>query len=303
MKVTKKIISVVGPTGIGKTKLSIALAQHLHTEILSCDSRQFFAEMPIGTAAPTAPELAKVPHHFIGNLSVKDDYSIGQYEKEALAKTQKLFETYDTLVVVGGSGMYEKALLEGLNDLPESNEANVSQLNNLYENRGIEALQSLLKDLDFEYYSQIDVQNPRRLIRAIDVIWQTNTPFSTLILASKNQRNFSHIRVGIDAPREIIYDRINHRVDAMIENGLLDEVKSLICFREKTALKTVAYTEIFQYLDGILNWEDCVEEIKKNSRRFAKRQLTWYRKDSKIIWMNYNSPWEELKKTLSLYLN
>lgn len=303
MKVTKKIISVVGPTGIGKTKLSIALAQHLHTEILSCDSRQFFAEMPIGTAAPTAPELAKVPHHFIGNLSVKDDYSIGQYEKEALAKTQKLFETYDTLVVVGGSGMYEKALLEGLNDLPESNEANVSQLNNLYENRGIEALQSLLKDLDFEYYSQIDVQNPRRLIRAIDVIWQTNTPFSTLILASKNQRNFSHIRVGIDAPREIIYDRINHRVDAMIENGLLDEVKSLICFREKTALKTVAYTEIFQYLDGILNWEDCVEEMKKNSRRFAKRQLTWYRKDSKIIWMNYNSPWEELKKTLSLYLN
>ena len=299
----KKLISIVGTTGIGKTKLAIDLAKHFETEIISCDSRQFFKEMKIGTAAPSKEELAEISHHFIGNLSVENYYSIGQFEVDALQKIEELFQKYDVVILVGGSMMYEKAVLEGLNDLPEANAENQLKLNEIWENEGLEKLQEMLKNLDEEYFQTVDKDNPRRLLRAIDVIWQTGKKYSEIIAQPKKERNFQSIRIGIEAPRETIYERINHRVDIMMENGLLKEVEQLQILRQAqndknlTALKTVGYTEIFNYLDGIWDLEFAVSEIKKNSRRFAKRQLTWYRGEENIHWVNFEN---SLSESLSL---
>lgn len=281
----KNLISVVGPTGIGKTRLAIDLAKYFNTEIVSCDSRQFFKEMIIGTAFPSADELAEVTHHFIGNLSVQEYYSIGQYEEDALKKLNELFEKYDTVILVGGSMMYEKAVIEGLNDLPEANDKNQTKLQEILDNEGIEKLQDMLKELDPEYFSVVDFHNHRRLLRAIDVIWQTNKKYSELIAVSQDSRDFNVIRIGIEAPREELYDRINRRVDIMMENGLLDEAKSLEKFKNLTALNTVGYSELFKYFDEEWDLEFAVSEIKKNSRRYAKRQLTWYRKADDIHYL------------------
>lgn len=293
----KNLISIVGTTGIGKTRLGIDLAKHFSTEIISCDSRQFFKEMPIGTAAPSPEELSEVPHHFIGNLSVTDYYSIGQFEIDALQKLDSLFQKHDTIIMVGGSMMYEKAVIEGLNDLPDANEQNQKQLLKIWQEEGIEALQQLLKQLDETYYHTVDKDNPRRLLRAIDVIWQTGTQYSELIAQPKHERAFHTIRIGIEAPREIIYERINQRVDKMIAAGLLKEAYELLPFQDKTALQTVGYKELFQYFNGEWDLNFAIEEIKKNSRRFAKRQLTWYRKEENIHWVNFQNP---LKESLSL---
>ncbi|WP_210150860.1 tRNA (adenosine(37)-N6)-dimethylallyltransferase MiaA [Chryseobacterium scophthalmum] len=281
----KNLISVVGPTGIGKTRLAIDLAKHFSTEIVSCDSRQFFKEMIIGTASPSAEELAEAPHHFIGNLSVEEYYSIGQYEEDALKKLNELFEKYDTVILVGGSMMYEKAVIEGLNDLPEANEENQIKLQEILDNEGIEKLQEMLKELDPEYFSVVDFHNHRRLSRAIDVIWQTDKKYSELIAVSQDSRDFNVIRIGIEAPREELYDRINRRVDIMMEKGLLDEAKGLEKFKHLTALNTVGYSELFKYFDEEWDLEFAVSEIKKNSRRYAKRQLTWYRKADDIHYL------------------
>ncbi|ASW75990.1 tRNA delta(2)-isopentenylpyrophosphate transferase [Chryseobacterium piperi] len=281
----KNLISVVGPTGIGKTRLAIDLANHFKTEIISCDSRQFFKEMKIGTASPSEEELAEAPHHFIGNLSVKDYYSIGQYEEDALKKLHELFEKYDTVILVGGSMMYEKAVLEGLNDLPEANEENQRKLQEMMDSEGIEKLQEILRELDPEYYSVVDFHNHRRLLRAIDVIWQTQKKYSELIAVSQDSRDFNVIRIGIEAPREELYDRINRRVDIMVEKGLLEEAKELEPFKHLTALNTVGYAELFKYFDGIWDLDFAISEIKKNSRRYAKRQLTWYRKADDIHYL------------------
>ncbi|GAB0155478.1 tRNA (adenosine(37)-N6)-dimethylallyltransferase MiaA [Chryseobacterium sp. Alg-005] len=281
----KNLISVVGPTGIGKTRLAIDLAKHFNTEIISCDSRQFFKEMRIGTAAPSEEELAEVPHHFIGNLSVQDYYSIGQYEEDALKKLNELFEKHDTVILVGGSMMYEKAILEGLNDLPEANAENQEKLQDILDSDGIEKLQEILKALDPEYYAVVDIHNHRRLLRAIDVIWQTDTKYSEQIAVSQDSRDFNVIRIGIEAPREELYDRINRRVDIMMEKGLLEEAKGLEKFKELTALNTVGYSELFKYFDGEWELDFAVSEIKKNSRRYAKRQLTWYRKADDIHYL------------------
>ncbi|MBW3522529.1 tRNA (adenosine(37)-N6)-dimethylallyltransferase MiaA [Chryseobacterium sp. NKUCC03_KSP] len=281
----KNLISVVGPTGIGKTRLAIDLAKHFSTEIVSCDSRQFFKEMIIGTASPSEEELAEAPHHFIGNLSVEEYYSIGQYEEDALKKLNELFEKYDTVILVGGSMMYEKAVIEGLNDLPEANEENQIKLQEILDNEGIEKLQEMLKELDCEYFSVVDFHNHRRLLRAIDVIWQTNKKYSELIAVSQDSRDFNVIRIGIEAPREELYDRINRRVDIMMEKGLLDEAKGLEKFKHLTALNTVGYSELFKYFDEEWDLEFAVSEIKKNSRRYAKRQLTWYRKADDIHYL------------------
>lgn len=281
----KNLISVVGPTGIGKTKLAIDLAQHFNTEIVSCDSRQFFKEMKIGTAAPSEEELAAVQHHFIGNLSVEDYYSIGQYEEDALQKLDELFKNHDTVILVGGSMMYEKAVIEGLNDLPEASTENQERLHEMMEKEGIEKLQEILKDLDPKYFGIVDIYNHRRLLRAIDIIWQTGRKYSELIAVSQDTRDFNVIRIGIEAPREELYDRINRRVDVMMDKGLLDEVKGLEKFKGLTALNTVGYTELFKYLDGEWDLEFAVSEIKKNSRRYAKRQLTWYRKADDIHYL------------------
>ncbi|WP_426479886.1 tRNA (adenosine(37)-N6)-dimethylallyltransferase MiaA [Chryseobacterium sp. CBSDS_008] len=281
----KNLISVVGPTGIGKTRLAIDLAQHFNTEIISCDSRQFFKEMKIGTAAPSEEELAGAPHHFIGNLSVEDYYSIGQYEEDALQKLNELFTIHDTVILVGGSMMYEKAVIEGLHDLPEADAENQEKLQNIMEQEGIEKLQEILQELDPEYFNVVDIHNHRRLLRAIDIIWQTDKKYSEHISVSQNGRDFNVIRIGIEAQREELYDRINRRVDIMMKNGLLDEVKGLEKFKELTALNTVGYAELFKYFDGEWDLDFAVSEIKKNSRRYAKRQLTWYRKADDIHYL------------------
>ena len=289
----KKLISIIGTTGIGKTKLAIQIAQHFSTEIISCDSRQFFKEMKIGTATPSAEELAQVPHHFIGNLSIKDYYSIGQFEKDAIQKLEELFRTHDIVVMVGGSMMYEKAVLEGLHDLPEANEENQTKLQRMLNDEGIGKLQTLLKDLDIDYYNKVDKDNPRRLFRAIDIIWQTGKTYTENIADQVNKRDFEVMRIGIQAPREIIYERINQRVDLMVKNGLVEEVQSLIQFIDNLALRTVGYSELFNYFNETWTLDFAIEEIKKNSRRFAKRQLTWYRKEDNINWVNFENSVEE----------
>ncbi|GAA5096541.1 tRNA (adenosine(37)-N6)-dimethylallyltransferase MiaA [Chryseobacterium ginsengisoli] len=298
----KNLISVVGPTGIGKTRLAIDLAKHFDTEIVSCDSRQFFNEMKIGTASPSKEELAEATHHFIGNLSVHEYYSIGQYEEDALQKLNELFEKYDTVILVGGSMMYEKAVIEGLNDLPEADEDNQKKLNEIFENEGIDKLQELLKELDPEYFAVVDFHNHRRLLRAIDVIWQTNKKYSELIAVSQDSRDFNTIRIGIEAQREELYDRINKRVDMMMEKGLLEEAKSLEKFKHLTALNTVGYAELFKYFDGEWDLDFAVSEIKKNSRRYAKRQLTWSRKADDIHYLQLGYSQEDFDGLIE-YIN
>ena len=295
----KTLISIIGSTGIGKTKLAIEIAKYFGTEIISCDSRQFFKEMKIGTATPSEEELAQVKHHFVGNLSVTDYYSIGQYETDALQKLEEIFAEKDITVLVGGSMMYEKAVTEGLNDLPESNAENQEKLQKIWDEEGIEKLQEILKNLDEEYYEVVHKENPRRLLRAIDVIWQTGRKYSEIIAEPKHKRNFRVVRIGIKAPREKMYERINLRVDKMLENGLLEEVKTLINFRNLVPLQTVGYTEMFKYLDGTWDLEFAVEEIKKNSRRYAKRQETWNKKVENVTWLDYNYSDEDLGIILS----
>ena len=295
----KTLISIIGSTGIGKTKLAIEMAKHFGTEIISCDSRQFFKEMKIGTATPTDEELAQAKHHFIGHLSVQDYYSIGQYEEDALEKIEEIFEKNDFAVLVGGSMMYEKAVVEGLNDLPEANAENQEKLQKIWDEEGLEKLQEILKNLDEEYYNVVHKENPRRLLRAIDVIWQTGRKYSEIIAEPKHKRDFKVIRIGITAPREIMYERINLRVDKMLEKGLIDEVKSLTKYQNLVPLQTVGYTEIFKYLEGTWDLDFAVEEIKKNSRRYAKRQETWNRKVENVTWLPYDYSEEQLHEILS----
>ncbi|MBD8017068.1 tRNA (adenosine(37)-N6)-dimethylallyltransferase MiaA [Kaistella pullorum] len=296
----KNLISIVGTTGIGKTALAIELAKFYGTEIVSCDSRQFFREMKIGTARPSGVELASVPHHFIANLSVQDYYSVGQFEKDALAKIEDLFTRHDVVILVGGSMMYEKAVIEGLNDLPESNPSNQQKLEKIFAEEGVEKLQQILVELDPVYFEIVDRSNPRRLFRAIDIIWQTGKSYTENIAAHLHKRPFSVTRIGISARREIIYERINQRVDAMLEQGLEEEVRNLIPFKDLVALQTVGYTELFKFFDGTWDFDTAVEEIKKNSRRFAKRQLTWYRKETNIHWLDYR---KAVAESLSLLKN
>lgn len=299
----KRLISIVGTTGIGKTRLAIDLANHLGTEIISCDSRQFYKEMKIGTAMPTESELAEAKHHFVGNLSIDDYYSIGLYEHEAIEKLDEIFSKKDVAIMVGGSGMYEKAVVEGLNDLPEADEENQKKLIDIFENQGIEPLQKILSELDQEYFSVVDKDNSRRLLRAIDIIWQTGKTYTENLSLPKPQRNFETFRIGIEAPREVIYDRINRRVDIMMENGLLDEAKGLMADRDKVALQTVGYSELFKYFDGDWDLDFAVSEIKKNSRRYAKRQMTWNRKLENVNWVNYDNSVEEALSLLEILKN
>ena len=249
--------------------------------------------MKIGTATPSEEELAAVPHHFIGHLSVENYYSIGQFEKEALQKIEDLFQKHEVVIMVGGSMMYEKAVLEGLNDLPEADEKNQKELERIFAEEGIENLQKILQDLDPDYFETVDKDNPRRLFRAIDIIWQTGKTYTENIKSQVKKRDFQVIRIGIQAPREIIYHRINQRVDLMVQNGLVQEAESLIPFKKNVALQTVGYSELFKYFNQEWDLAFALEEIKKNSRRFAKRQLTWYRKEENINWVNFENSVEE----------
>ena len=296
---TKYVISVVGPTAIGKTSLSLKLAEAFNTEIISADSRQFYKEIPIGTAAPTSEELSKATHHFIHNKSIEEDYSVGDFEREALIVLDKLFETHQFAIVVGGSGLYIKALLEGLDNFPEVEPIIREQLNDVFTTEGLEPLQLQLKKLDPEYYAKIDIQNPHRVIRALEICIGTGKTFSSFLAQPKPQRGFKVISVGLEAPREEIYDRINLRVDAMMDEGLLEEAQALYPKRRLNALNTVGYKELFSFFEGRIDLETAVEEIKMNSRRYAKRQLTWFRKNKETTWFNYKTPFQEIKEFIA----
>lgn len=286
-KNSKILFSIVGPTGIGKTTLSIILAQHLKTEIISCDSRQFYKELNIGTAAPTPEELSLIPHHFIGNLSINQDYSVGDFEKDALGKIFELFNTFDQLIMVGGSGLYEKAVNEGIDTFPDIDAHIRQELVIEMQEKGLSYLIDELKKNDPKYYSQVDLNNPVRVLRALEIFRGTGKPYSSFRNNLIKKRNFTSVKIGLTASRDIIYDRINKRVDLMMEKGLLNEVISLQSYRHKNALQTVGYKEIFEYLDGNISLEFAINEIKKNSRRYAKRQLTWYRRDNSVNWFDY----------------
>ena len=298
-KFRRNLIIITGPTAIGKTGLAVFIAKFLKTEIISFDSRQFYKEMKIGTAVPTDEERAEVPHHFIQNLSIHQDYTVGDFEKDALQKLEELFQKHDTVAMVGGSGMFEKAVTEGLDEFPEIDKSIREELNQEFENQGIEPLQNELQQVDPEYFEQVDINNPVRIIRALEIYRGTGKPFSSFRKKQTAPRNFNLIKIGLELPREEIYERINRRVDLMMEEGLLEEVQSLYEFKHLNSLQTVGYKEIFDYLDGKTELDFAVDEIKKNTRRYAKRQLTWYRKDENIKWF---SPFEK-EEILDYILN
>lgn len=291
-KFQKNLIIITGPTAIGKTGLAVFLAKQLKTEIISFDSRQFYKEMKIGTAVPSEEELSEVSHHFIQNLSIFDEYSVGDFERDALQKIEELFEKYDSLIMVGGSGMFEKAVTEGLDEFPDIDPKIREELISEFRESGVEKLQKELRISDPDYYNQVDLQNHQRIIRALEVCRGTGLPYSSFRKKNIRHRNFNVSKIGLELPREEIYSRINHRVDMMMREGLLDEVKSLYSFRNLNSLQTVGYKELFDYLDGKADLDFAIEEIKKNTRRYAKRQLTWYRKDKNIQWF---SPFEKEK--------
>lgn len=285
----KYLISIVGPTGIGKTALSLELAKQFNTEILSADSRQFFKEIPIGTAAPTATELAVAPHHFIHNKSIKDPYSVGSFEKEAIAKLEELFRSKSTVIMVGGSGLYVDAVIKGFDTFPDVAPELREQLNLELETKGLKALQDELKQLDPKSYETIALKNPHRVIRALEICRGTGLPFSSFLNQNKPERHFKTISIGLEADRSLIYERINFRVDKMLEHGLIEEAKSVFKYRKCNALNTVAYKELFNYFNKEWTLEFAVSEIKKNTRRFAKRQLTWFKKAPSTQWFKYNT--------------
>lgn len=282
----KHLIVIVGPTAIGKTSMAIEVAKYFNTEILSSDSRQFYKEMNIGTAVPSKEELSAVKHHFIQHLSVHQAYSVGEFERDAIALINEFFKTHDALVMVGGSGLYEKAVTQGLDEFPEVDPGIRKQLNDELDLTGLTELQEELKVADPSYYQEIDIENPHRIIRALEIIRGTGKPFSSFLSKNTKKRDFETIKIGLTLERSKIYDRINRRVDIMMEDGLLDEVKDLYDLRGLNALNTVGYSELFNYLDEVWELDFAVAEIKKNTRRFAKRQLAWYRKDEHLTWFN-----------------
>lgn len=293
----KVLLAVVGPTAIGKTALGILLAKHFKTEIVSADSRQFFKEMSIGTAVPSSQELSEVPHHFIQHKSIFEPYSVGDFEREALHLLDTLFQKHDVVVMVGGSGLYVDAVVKGLDDFPEVDPKIREALNEQLKRDGLESLQQELKERDPNYFEVVDRDNPHRLIRALEVCIASEQPYSSFLNQNKSKRSFTTIYIGLDAPREVVYERINLRVDVMMQEGLFDEAKQLFPHKNLNALQTVGYKELFEYLEDRCTLETAVEEIKKNTRRFAKRQLTWLRKNKNILWIGHRT---EPNKTIEL---
>jgi tRNA dimethylallyltransferase len=281
----KTLIVIAGPTAVGKTAIAIQVAKHYNTVVVSADSRQFYREMSIGTAKPDADELAAVKHHFIDSHSIHENFSVGDFEKQALALLDELFKEYDAVVMAGGSGLYIKAVCEGFDNLPVADPGIRHKLNQDFTELGIRHLQERLKEVDPDYYEQVDIQNPQRLIRALEVFETTGKPISYYRKSTINTRPFNIVKIGLNLPRDILYQQINYRVDKMIELGLIDEVKSLIPHRSLNALNTVGYSELFDYFDGKSDLESALQLIKQNTRHFAKRQLTWFRKDKDIHWL------------------
>ena len=294
------LITIIGPTAIGKTSLSIALAQHFGCDIISCDSRQFFKEMAIGTAVPIEEELTSTPHHFIQNKSIFENYTVGDFEKEAIAKLDDLFLKNNIQIMVGGSGLYVDAILKGFDDFPDVNNSIREDINTDFKELGIDYLQDKLKELDSDYYQHLKLenpqtlQNPQRMKRFVEVCLGTGKPYSSFLNQKKNQRRFTPIIIGLEADREIIYDRINLRVDSMILKGLVKEAEGLFSNKELNAMQTVGYRELFDYFEGEISLEFAVEEIKKNTRRFSKRQLTWFKRTENVAWFDFKSKKESI---------
>ena len=280
----KSLIVIVGPTAIGKTALAIRIAQYLDTEIISADSRQFYKEPDIGTAKPSKKELQEVRHHFINSHSITETFTVGDFEEQALSLLDNLYRLHDNVILTGGSGLYIDAVCKGFDNLPKADPGIRERLNLEYEQNGIGFLQEDLKRLDPEYYNTVDLANPQRIIRALEVYHTTGIKFSDYRTGNGKTRPFKIIKIGLNTDREKLYRQINLRVDLMIREGLIDEVKALVPYRNLNALKTVGYSELFDYIDGNYSLDEAIEKIKQNTRNFAKRQLTWFRKDPLIEW-------------------
>ena len=281
---TKRLLVIVGPTGSGKTDLSIRLAGHYAAPILSTDSRQVYRGMPIGTAQPTFDQLQAVEHHFIASHDIKDYLSCGEYEVQALARLEKLFAGHDYVVAVGGAGLYVRALCEGLDDLPQADESLREEMDRWLAEEGRGVLAEKLRELDPEYYRIVDLNNPARVVRALEVCLQTGRPYSEQRTKPRRERNFRILKIGTDVPRAELYGRIDRRVDEMLAEGLEVEARRLYPYKHLNALQTVGYKELFAYFDGRCSRDEAVELIKRNTRRYAKRQLTWFRRDPEIFW-------------------
>ncbi len=292
----KRLIVLTGATAVGKTKEAINLAKTLNTEIISADSRQFYKELNIGVATPSKEELAEVKHHLIGHISINDDYNVVLYEKDALERIEILFKTYDTLILTGGSGMYIDVVCNGIDSLPDVDIEIRNELNRIFKEEGLAILQEELKEKDIEYYNIVDKQNHMRLIRALEVIRQTGKTFSFYRTNKKAQRNFEIIKFALYRERSELIERINKRVDLMIEDGLLEEAKTVYPYKNLYALNTVGYKELFKYFDNQISLEEAIEDIKTNTRRYAKRQMTWFRKDKEYTWLDARNPinWKEV---------
>lgn len=291
---TKTLIYIAGPTGVGKTKTAIALAKAFDTEIISCDSRQFYKEMKIGTAVPTEEELAAVPHHFIQSKSIEEAYTVADFEKEAMATIEELFDKKDTLIMVGGSGMYADAVMFGMDEFPEVPQEVRNQIRLFYETHGLQGLQELLREKDPKYYTRVDINNPVRLLRALEVCIASDQPYSSFLDQERPERSFVSKMIILHCPRTVLYDKINARVDQMMKDGLEEEAKALIPFKDHAALRTVGYKELFPYFDGKCSLEEAINEIKKNSRRYAKRQITWFKKYDNALCFPANTTTKEI---------
>ena len=295
----KRIIVIVGPTGIGKTDLSIKLAQHLKTEIISFDSRQFFKELKIGTAPPCEDQLKLIQHHFIHNLSINDEYNVGLYEKDAMKKINELHKKYDNIILVGGSGLYIKAIVEGIDYIPNIPKKIRTAIQKKFEEKGLQWLQNKVKKIDSKFYSNCDTKNPRRLIRALEVYTHSKVQLSSFHKKRKKDRSFKTLKIGLKTSREFLYKKLEIRVDNMIKNGLVKEVISLSKYQNNNALKTVGYKEIFDFQKNKYTLEEAINKIKINSKRYAKRQITWFNSDQSINWF-YLDEIEKIKKFIEL---
>ena len=291
---TKTLYVVIGPTAIGKTAFSISLAKHLNTHVISADSRQFYKEMSIGTAAPSTKELESVTHHFIQHRSIQEDYNVGMFKKDAITKITDLFQTKDAVVMTGGSGLYINAVCFGLNEFPDVDEKLRESLREAFESKGIEWLQEEVKDKDPEYYKAADIYNHQRLLRCLEVCIQTNDTYSQFTKKDTSKRDCDIQFIGLEMEREKLYDRINRRVQIMIESGLLDEVEKLKDFQKLNALQTVGYKEVFEYLKGEYSLKRAIELIQQNTRRYAKRQITWFKKYQNVKWVTNETAIENI---------
>ncbi len=290
---SKTLLLILGPTGVGKTELSLRVAEHYGCPILNCDSRQIYRSIPIGTAAPTEAEQARVKHYFVATRDLDQDYNAGQYERDAIALMEELFRTCDTLVMTGGSMLYADAVCYGLDDLPAVPETIRRQVHQAYETQGLAWLQSEVQRLDPDYWNEVDQQNPARLTHCVELCLTIGKPYSSLRTATSKIRPFRILKIGLERPREELYDRINRRVEQMIADGLVDEARKVYHLRHLNSLQTVGYRELFACFDGEYDLARAIELIQQNTRHYAKRQMTWFRRDKTIHWLNADNDYEE----------